>query len=389
VTVSGPIPVELHVARLERARAVASELGAPALLVGCGADLRYLTGHTVRPFERLTMLVLPTSGPATLVAPTLEAISARETPAATAGLFDVVAWDETEDPVRIVAGLVTAAAGGRLAAGASLLVSGQVWAMHLLPLQAALRGATFGLATSVLRQLRMAKDPVEVDLLRAAAAAADRVVDEVAAGPLVGRTEAEVSREVRDRLVAAGHEQADFAIVGSGPNSASPHHEPTDRVIRAGEPIVLDIGGTRAGYCSDTTRTLWVTGGDPARGPDPLFRRLYDAVQAAQAAGRAAVRPGVPCEAVDAAARTVITDAGYGPQFIHRVGHGIGLETHEEPYLVAGNREPLREGCAFSVEPGVYIEGRYGARLEDIVVCGPDGPIVLNDSARDLRVVAG
>jgi Xaa-Pro aminopeptidase len=365
------------------------------MLIGFGADLRYLTGHVVQPLERLTMLVLPVEGPATLVAPRLEAMTARATPAAEAGLFDVRAWDETEDAARIVAAQVAASvggpspAGGRPAAGSRLLVSGQVWAMHLLALQAALPRASFGLATSVLRELRMTKDPVEVSLLRAAAAAADRVIDDVAAGRLLGRTEAEVSREIRERLVAAGHEQADFAIVGSGPNSASPHHEAGDRKLQAGEPLVLDIGGTRAGYCSDITRTLWLTGGDPGLGPDPAFRRLYDAVRSAQAAGRAAVRPGVPCEEVDAAARGVIAAAGFGPQFIHRVGHGIGLETHEEPYLVAGNQEPLREGFAFSVEPGVYIEGRFGARLEDIVVCGPDGPIVLNASARELRVVTG
>jgi Xaa-Pro aminopeptidase len=237
----------------------------------------------------------------------------------------------------------------------------------------------------------MTKAPEEIALLRAAAQAADRVVDQVAAGRLLGRTEADVSREVRDRLVDEGHDQADFAIVGSGPNSASPHHDASDRVIQEGEPIVLDIGGTMAGYCSDTTRTLWVTGDAPAPtdAPDPEFRQLYALVEAAQAAGRAAVRPGVACEAIDAAAREVITAGGHGPHFIHRLGHGIGLETHEEPYLVAGNAEPLRAGSAFSVEPGIYLEGRYGARLEDIVVCGSDGPIVLNESSRELRVVAG
>jgi Xaa-Pro aminopeptidase len=261
--------------------------------------------------------------------------------------------------------------------------------MHLLALQRAMPQARFGLAGEVLRELRMAKDQEELDLLRAAAHAADRVVDDVAAGRLVGRSEVEVAREVRDRLVDAGHEQADFAIVGSGPNSASPHHQASDRVIEAGEPIVLDIGGTRAGYCSDTTRTLWVTGGDPAHEPGAEFRRVYALVQAAQAAGRAAVRPGVSCEDIDAAAREVIVAGGYGPQFMHRLGHGIGLETHEEPYLVAGNREPLREGYAFSIEPGIYVDGRYGARLEDIVVCGREGPIVLNETSRELRVVNG
>ena len=378
-----------YAARLNRARELERDRGVTALLVGFGADLRYLTGHVVLPLERLTMLVVPADGPATLVAPRLEAMSARATPAAAAGLFDVLAWGETEDAAGIVAGLVAEAVGGRIRAGTRLLVSSQLWAMHLLDLQSDLSDATFGLAGEILRELRMTKDAEEVNLLRAAAMAADRVVDQVAAGRLVGRTEAEVSREVRDRLVAEGHEQADFAIVGSGPNSASPHHEASDRVIGPGEPIVLDIGGTRAGYCSDTTRTLWVTGGDAKSGPDPTFLELYGLVERAQAAGRAAVRPGVPCEQVDAAARDVIAAGGYGSQFIHRVGHGIGLETHEEPYLVAGNGEPLQPGYAFSIEPGIYLDGRYGARLEDIVICGADGPIVLNESSRELRIIDG
>jgi len=186
-----------------------------------------------------------------------------------------------------------------------------------------------------------------------------------------------------------GHEAAQFAIVASGPNSASPHHDAGDRVIGPGEPIVLDIGGSLDGYCSDTTRTLWVTGGDASKGPTPEFRRLFDLLRDAQAQASAAVRPGVSCERIDAVARDIITAGGHGPDFFHRVGHGIGLETHEEPYLVAGNGEPLRQGMTFSVEPGIYLADRYGARIEDIVVCGPDGPDILNQSSRDLWVVPG
>jgi Xaa-Pro aminopeptidase len=199
----------------------------------------------------------------------------------------------------------------------------------------------------------------------------------------------DVSREVRDRLLAEGHEAAEFAIVGSGPNSASPHHAASERVIEAGEPIVLDIGGKLSGYGSDITRTLWVTGGDPAKGPDEAFRHLFGVLYGAQAAATRSVRPGIPCEAVDAAARRLIEDEGYGEAFFHRTGHGIGLEEHEDPYIIAGNDEPLAEGMAFSVEPGIYLVGRYGARIEDIVVCGPDGPIALNEAPRELYVVDG
>jgi Xaa-Pro aminopeptidase len=215
------------------------------------------------------------------------------------------------------------------------------------------------------------------------------VVGAIAAGHLVGRTEADVAREVRDRLLAEGHDAAAFWIVAAGPNSASPHHEPGERVIAAGEPIVIDIGGIVGGYGSDITRTIWVTGGDPGKGPDETFDRLYSVLREAQAAATRAVRPGVPCGQIDAVARGIIEAAGLGPHFFHRTGHGIGLEGHEEPYIVAGGTEPLAPGMAFSVEPGVYLEGRYGARIEDIVVCGDDGPVVLNEATRDLLVVHG
>jgi Xaa-Pro aminopeptidase len=159
-------------------------------------------------------------------------------------------------------------------------------------------------------------------------------------------------------------------------------------MIAAGEPVVLDLGGTLAGYGSDTTRTIWVAG-EAGIAPEPEFQRVYDVVRAAQAAATTAVKPGVRAEEVDAAARHVIAAAGYGEFFTHRVGHGIGLETHEDPYMVSGNATPLRPGMAFSVEPGIYLPGRWGVRLENIVVCTDAGADVLNRSSLDLRVVRG
>jgi Xaa-Pro aminopeptidase len=290
----------------------------------------------------------------------------------------------------VVAGIVRAATGPadrghRL----EIAVSDRLMAIHLLPLQERLADAHFRSATGVLRELRIRKDADEIELLRQAGAAADRVVAQIAAGRLIGRTEADVAAEVRERLLAEGHERAEFGIVASGPNSASPHHEASDRVIRAGEPIVLDIGGVLGGYCSDTTRTLWVTGGDDANGPDEQFRHLFGVLHAAQQAATAAVKPGVPAESIDRTARDIIDGEGYAENFFHRTGHGIGLEGHEDPYLVAGNAERLTDGMAFSIEPGIYLPGRYGARIEDIVVCGPDGPIVLNNEPRELHVVHG
>ncbi len=383
------IPADRYPDRLETARREAAAAGLDALLIGVGADLRYLAGYEALPLERLTLLVLPTAdgAPATLVAPRLEASPARGCPAAAAGALEVSTWEETEDPMRLVADSLDRATG-RSSDGLSVAVSDGLRAAFVLGLQRVLPGARFSLASTILRTLRMRKDRDEIALLRLAAQAADRVVAAVAGGRLVGRAEADVAREVRDRLVAEGHDHAEFWIVASGPNSASPHHDAGDRLIRAGEPIVIDIGGMLGGYGSDITRTIWVEG--PAGiGPDEGFRALYAVLQEAQAAATAAVRPGIPCEVIDAEARRRIADAGYGPQFIHRTGHGIGLEGHEDPYLVAGNAELLAAGMTFSVEPGIYLEGRHGARIEDIVVCGDDGPIVLNELPRDLLVVRG
>jgi Xaa-Pro aminopeptidase len=354
------------------------------VLVTVGPDLRYLTGYVAMPLERLTMLVVtPADGRRHLVVPRLEA------PAATAGLridIPLVTWDETEDPHAMVAGLLDAQARRD---GARIAVSDRLWSSHLIRLQALLPGPRFEPASDLLGELRMVKGEVEIDALRRAAQAADRVMAAIIGGPLVGRTEADVAREVRDRLVAEGHETAEFAIVASGPNGASPHHEASDRVIGTGEPLVLDIGGTLDGYASDITRTIWVTGGDPSRGPDATFREIYALVQRAQVEGTVVARVGTTCEQVDAAAREIIAAGGFGDRFIHRTGHGIGLDGHEDPYLVAGNVRPLTAGMTFSIEPGIYLDGRYGVRIEDIVVCTDAGPISLNEAPRDLAIVAG
>jgi Xaa-Pro aminopeptidase len=385
------IPAGRYAERLAAARREGAATGLDALLVGVGADLRYLAGYEAMPLERLTMLVLPTAeaAPMTLIAPRLEATPARSCPAAVSGAVEIATWEETEDPMTLVAGRLAAATGRAPATVGAVAVSDGLRAAFVLGLQRVLPAARFSLTSAVLRRLRMRKDADEVALLRRAAQAADRVVMAIAGGTLVGRTEADVAREVRERLLAEGHDHAEFWIVASGPNSASPHHDPGERVIAAGEPIVIDIGGTLGGYGSDITRTVWVTGGDPALRPDAAFLRLYEVLHDAQAEATGAVRPGVPCERIDGVARGIIDAAGFGPHFFHRTGHGIGLEGHEEPYIVAGSAEPLAPGMAFSVEPGIYLEGRYGARIEDIVVCGDAGPDVLNEAPRDLMVVAG
>jgi Xaa-Pro aminopeptidase len=361
------------VSRLAAVREAAAKAGVDALLLTPGPDLRYVTGYEALPLERLTCLVVPAEGESFLVVPRLELPAAQASPAARLGV-EFLPWDETDDPYAIVA--------ARLGSPATVGLADRMWAMASLRFRAAMPEAAQVLAGGVLRELRMRKSAAEVAALRAAGAAIDAVHRQVPGLLRAGRTEREVGRDIHDAILAAGHSTVDFVIVASGPNGASPHHEVSDRVIGAGEPVVVDIGGQMPdGYCSDSTRTYCV--GEPPAD----FAAYYEVLRVAQEAACLAVRPGVPCEAIDAAAREVIEEAGYGQYFIHRTGHGIGVETHEEPYIVAGNTEPMEAGFAFSVEPGIYLPGRHGSRIEDIVVCTATGGERLNDTTRQLVIV--
>jgi Xaa-Pro aminopeptidase len=359
--------------RLERAGHLIRDASWDAVLITPGPDLRYLVGYDAVALERLTCLIVPGEGPPALVVPLLEKAAAMATPLGNAGI-DVVTWSETEDPYSIVSGLVP---GCR-----TVGVDDHMWAVKALALREAMPQAKQYAAGRILSPLRMRKSAEEVSALHRAARAIDSVHAAVPELLAPGRTEREVGRDIAALILEAGHTRTDFVIVASGPHSASPHHEVSDRVLQPGDPVVVDIGGTMPdGYCSDETRTYAL--GDP--GADYL--RAYDALHAAQRDACNAVRPGVTCEEIDAVARQRLASDGLADLFIHRTGHGIGLETHEEPYIVAGNTMPLAPGMAFSVEPGFYAEGRWGARIEDIVVCGETGPLVLNDRPRDLMVV--
>ncbi len=362
--------------RADRARARMAELGIDAVLLSVGPDLPYLTGYEAMPLERLTMLVLPADGDATLVVPRLEAPRVVERP----DVFALRSWDETDDPVAIVAELVGSA--GHLAIG------DRTWSRFLVDLQAALPAASFTRGSEVLGPLRARKDAAEVEALRRAGAAADRVAAELQTGDieLAGRTEAQVSAELGRRLRAEGHHRVNFAIVAAGANAASPHHEPGDRVIADGDVVLCDFGGTMfdadgIGYCSDITRCVHL--GEPSEEMAEAYAVLLEAQQAAVASAVV----GTPCEEVDATARRIITEAGWGEQFIHRTGHGIGIEEHEDPYIVSGNGTPLEAGHAFSIEPGIYVAGRFGFRLEDIVVASEAGPDPLNRADHDLALL--
>ncbi|WP_308287053.1 M24 family metallopeptidase [Actinomadura parmotrematis] len=359
--------------RVALVRDAAAEAGVGAVLLTPGPDLRYVTGYHAQELERLTCLVVPAAGDPFLVVPRLELPAAQASPAGGLDL-ELVPWDETDDPYALVA--------GRLPAGlASVAVADRMWAMMVLRFRAALPGAAQVAAGRVMRGLRIRKSPAEIAALRAAGAAIDRVHARVPEFLRPGRTEREVGRDIADAIIAEGHEAVDFVIVGSGPNGANPHAELSDRVIAEGEPVVVDIGGTMpTGYCSDSTRNYCV-GEPPAE-----YRAYFEVLRAAQEASSRAVRPGVTPEAVDGAGRELIAEAGYGPLFLHRTGHGIGLESHEDPYIVSGNTEPLEAGMAFSIEPGIY-PGPHGARIEDIVVCTGDGYESLNTTPRDLVVL--
>ena len=366
----------MHAERLDRVRAAMAEQDVEVLLLSVGPDLPWLIGYEAMPLERLTMLVVPVDGRATLVVPRLEAPRVVERP----DVFTLDPWDETDDPIARVA--------AHCGPSVRLAIGDRTWARFLVDLQSALPKASFGKASAVTAPLRAIKDDAEIEALRRAGAAADRVAAQLQGGDirLFGRTEAEVSADIGRRLLDEGHQRVNFAIVAAGANAASPHHDAAERRIERGDVVLCDFGGTLvadggAGYCSDITRCVHL-------GPPPTdLAEAYEVLREAQAAAVGAAQVGTSCEEVDATARGIITEAGYGDRFVHRTGHGIGVEEHEDPYVVAGNTTALQPGHAFSVEPGIYTPGRWGLRLEDIVVATQGGPDSLNRVDHDLVVL--
>jgi Xaa-Pro aminopeptidase len=372
-------PADPLPARLDRTRRSAAEAGVDALLITPGADLRWLVGYHALPLERLTCLVVPAVGEPFLVVPLLEQAAAEASGAGER--VPIVTHGETDDAFVLVRQRLSAMLDR---APERVAVSDRMWAQTVLRWQQAFPGAAVTLAGDVLRPLRVVKAPDEVESLRQAGRAIDRVHQRMAEWLRPGRTEREVGRDIAEAIRAEGHAEVNFVIVASGPNAASPHHDLSDRTIELGDPVVVDIGGAMPdGYCSDCTRT-YAVGADP----EPAFADYYAALLHAQMAACDAVRTGVTAEAVDAVARDAITTAGYGAEFVHRTGHGIGLEEHEEPWIVAGNATRLEPGMAFSIEPGIYLPGRHGARIEDIVVCTAEGVERLDLVDRALTVLS-
>jgi Xaa-Pro aminopeptidase len=368
-----PFTTDDFAARMRRAEQQAAEADLTGVLVTPGPDLLYFPGYMpVAITERITMLVLHPGRDAAMIVPILERPDAEE--AEGAGALSISDWTDGNDPYAATAELLDPR--GRYA------ISDSAWALHVLGLQGALPDSRHVSMTGALPMLRAIKDADELERLTAAGAAADAALEGIVKVRFAGRTERDIGGDLADLLREHGHSHVDFTVVGSGPNGANPHHEMGDRVIEEGDMVVLDFGGLKDGYASDTTRTVHV--GEPT----DEAREVFDVVLRAQQAGFEAVRPGVACQAIDRAARKVIADAGYGEYFIHRVGHGIGLTTHEPPYMVEGETQPIEPGMCFSIEPGIYLPGRFGVRIEDIVAATEDGGRRLNGTSREMRIVS-
>ncbi|MFJ9812809.1 M24 family metallopeptidase [Streptomyces sp. NPDC101158] len=372
-TAPAPFTADDYRARMARAADSAAAAGLAGVLVAPGPDLVYLTGYQPTAItERLTVLVVAPGREPVLVVPTLEAPDAEK--AAGAAALTLRDWTDGKDPYAVAAPLLDAE--GRFG------VSDNAWAMHLLGLQQALPSTSYVSLTEALPMLRAVKDAHELARIEAAGAAADQAYGEIVKVRFAGRKETEVAADLATLLMDFGHSQVDFTVVGSGPNGANPHHEAGDRVIEHGDMVVLDFGGLKHGYGSDTTRTVHV--GEPT----DEERSVHQLVREAQQAGFEAVRSGAACQDVDRAARKVITDAGYGEFFIHRTGHGIGVTTHEPPYMIEGEERPIVPGMCFSIEPGVYLPGRFGVRIEDIVTLTEDGTgRRFNNTSREMAIV--
>lgn len=367
----------MFVDRVARVQAEMVAQNVDVLLLSVGPDMPWLVGYEAMALERLTMLVVKRDELASLVIPAFEAPRVLERDE----IFAIDGWAETDDPISRVADAV--------GSGVNIAVGDHTWSRFTLAIQDALPGRKWRSGGGLIGKLRASKDPAEISALQRAATGVDLIAAQLQSGqiPLIGRTEADVSADLSARILEEGHAKVNFAIVAAGENASSPHHHAGDRIIRPNEVVLCDFGGTTSepdgepGYCSDITRCVY-TGEPPVE-----FREAYDVLQSAQAAATAAATVGTSFQDIDRVARSAMAEAGLDKWFLHRLGHGIGVEAHEDPYLVEGNTDLMEAGNAFSIEPGFYISGKWGARLEDIVVATDSGPRSLNQANRDLAIV--
>lgn len=359
-------------ARLDRFAPLLKDAGVDAYLAASPTTMGYLAGFHESGGERFLILAIHQDGRRRMICPALSASQALRS-----GLEDVRSWRDGEDPLAHFRDLVEE---WKLRSSV-IAVDDDLQAKVLLEMQAVLPAALFRPGHEILAKLMRVKDGDEIAMMQKAADIADDAFDVIVPKIRAGMTEIDLERLILEEMQRRGGKPT-FCIAATGPNAAEPHHVSDDSVIEQGHVLILDFGCSYCGYQSDITRTVAV-----GEATDEA-RKVYDIVYRAHMAGREAIIPGKACQSVDQAARKVIEDAGYGEFFFHRTGHGIGMKGHEEPYMIAGNTLPLEPGHCFSVEPGIYLPGNLGVRIENIVTVTPDGYRSLNaEPVAELLVV--
>ena len=360
--------------RVEKARRLLAEQDYDLLVLFPSSNMLYLSGFYDEAMERMLFFILPREGDPVFLVPELyEGQVKEESP-----FPEVRVWKDSEDPKPLLQRTLAELAPGT----AKVLVDDGMWASFLLILKEVLPGAEFALSSQIMKPLRMRKTADEVRHLEEAGAIADQAFEEVTRMDIEGMTELALASRIEEVMKKRGADKIAFEpLVASGANGALPHHRAGRRRIERGDAVILDYGCSIRGYCSDITRTI------VCKRASKEIETVHEIVCSAQEKAVQAVRPGVQARVVDRSAREEIAGKGFGERFIHRTGHGIGLEVHEEPYITEGNDLELEEGMAFSVEPGIYLPGKFGVRIEDIVVVTQSGAERMNRCSHSLKVV--
>jgi Xaa-Pro aminopeptidase len=360
--------------RIEKVRELMGDLGFRLIVLFPSSNMRYLSGFYDDPGERMLFFIVPVNRQPLFIAPELYAAHIhQQTP-----FKDIRVWRDSEDPSDLLARTLKELG----LEDADVLIDDQMWATFVITLREAMKGGEFSRASRVMKSLRMKKSAQEIECLAKAGSIADSAFERVVKMPITGMTELRLAKALEDAMLEEGAEKMAFELlVASGPNSSLPHHRAGSRMIEPKDVVVLDYGCRVGGYCSDMTRTI------VCKEASRKVREIYEIVKNAQQKAVQMVKPGISARDVDRAARGEINEAGYGEYFIHRTGHGIGLDVHEEPYIAEGYEALLEEGMAFSVEPGIYIPGEFGIRVEDIVVATSSGAKRMNNASRELQVV--
>jgi len=359
------------VSRKDKLTALMREKGVKALVLSPSMNQLYTTGFDTFPGERLLVSVLDEGGEIIFIVPKMYEQEVKEK-----AIFDrIISWDDSQDPGKILEVLCSE----KGYAGSTVAVEDTMWFIAFDKIYQAFGNARFVKASSIVGELRIHKTADEAEKMRKSSELADKALSKTIPLIRAGMKETEVRDILEAELKVQGLSGPSFeTIIGSGPNSALPHYTAGDRVLQQGDSIVIDFGGLYQGYCSDMTRTIMLGKATEE------YREVYETVKEAQKKAVEAVKPGMKASDIDAAARSYITEKGYGAYFIHRTGHGIGMEVHEEPYISDISKSVLEPGMIFSIEPGVYLPGKFGVRIEDLVIVTSTGVEVLNKYTKEL-----